>query len=96
MRVATLSYAASRLGMAGAGEISSSPDTTQAGAYGFMFGTSYVSRYVRYALSGGDHFLDMHLFCFFLPKKRFWRDSIFSCNRRLQESFSVCCLNNVP
>jgi hypothetical protein len=23
-------------------------------------------------------------------KQRFWRDSIFSCNRRLRESFSVC------
>ena len=23
-------------------------------------------------------------------KKRFWRDSIFSCNSRLRESFSVC------
>jgi hypothetical protein len=28
-------------------------------------------------------------------KKRFWHDSIFSCNRRLQESFSVCSVKIV-
>ena len=29
------------------------------------------------------------------PRKDFWHDSIFSCNRRLRESFSVCSIEIV-